>query len=514
MCRFLWVNLQLDHLCQASKAQKDQVVEEALETLPQGLPDTYNRILDRIEGQSPYMKELALNSLAWMIYAKRPLSTEELQHALATNSKCKSRNDLHIDPPKVILEACGNLLEESMGAIRPIHYTVQEFLTTAPQGQALGLVRTQLLDSNAMHARISSVCLTYIHLSAFNRPAIGAYDLMGRIEDSKFAGYACQSFDHHIAQCNEVSPHVTVQLEELLRQDRQHLAAVLQIKILRSKLDFSSIVTHFDPIRFSVSASTIVYSTSLYDVPAIRQCWVGDASPTYALQLASSAGLVKAVSRLLDTGCDIDERDREGRTPLYHACLHAHIEIVHTLLGVGADVNVHGGYFGNAFQAASASGYTQTVKLLLENNADVNVQGGHFGNALQAASARGYEQTMKLLLENNADVNAQGGYYGTALQAASAFGHEQIVKLLLENNADVNAQGGEYGTALQAASARGYEQIVKLLLENNADVNAQGGEYGTALQAASARGYEQTMKLLLENNADVNAQGGYYGNAL
>ncbi|KAF2022482.1 hypothetical protein EK21DRAFT_119716 [Setomelanomma holmii] len=53
---FLWVNLQLDSLCQASKAQKDQVVEDALETLPQGLPDTYVRILERIEDQSPYMR--------------------------------------------------------------------------------------------------------------------------------------------------------------------------------------------------------------------------------------------------------------------------------------------------------------------------------------------------------------------------------------------------------------------------------------------------------------------------
>ncbi|KAI0603973.1 Ankyrin repeat protein [Pyrenophora tritici-repentis] len=33
---FLWVNLQLDSLCQASKAQKDTVVEAALEALPQG----------------------------------------------------------------------------------------------------------------------------------------------------------------------------------------------------------------------------------------------------------------------------------------------------------------------------------------------------------------------------------------------------------------------------------------------------------------------------------------------
>jgi hypothetical protein len=88
-------------------------VEAALEALPQGLPDTYVRILERIEAQTPYMRDLALNCLAWIIYARRPLSTRELQYALAVNANCTVRQDLSLDPPQVILEACGNLLERS-----------------------------------------------------------------------------------------------------------------------------------------------------------------------------------------------------------------------------------------------------------------------------------------------------------------------------------------------------------------------------------------------------------------
>ncbi|KAH8726168.1 ankyrin repeat-containing domain protein [Phaeosphaeriaceae sp. PMI808] len=513
---FLWVNLQLDSICEISKAQKDRLVENALETLPQGLPDTYIRILERIEGQSPYMRELAFNCLAWIIYARRPLSIEEMQIALATRSSYSSGQELELDPPKVILEACGNLLEEVDGAIRPIHYTVQEFLGEPDRRVRGDSIRRQVSYPNTMHTRLSLVCLEYLHLVAFTRPTRDPLDLYVRLQNNPFAGYASQNFDYHFSKCDNISPDTIELLEKLLQQESQGLAAVLQIKVLRAGLDYGSIQRHFDPIQFPISASTIVYSTDLYNMPEVRQRWVEDTPPVYALHLASSAGLVTAVDRLLDAGCDINEKDRSGSSPLYSACFEGHLRIIQTLLNRGADINAQGGYYGNALQAASYRGHEQVVKLLLNKGAEVNAQGGEYGNsnALQAASEGGHEQVVKLLLDKGAEVNAQGGYYGNALQAASEGGHEQVVKLLLDKGAEVNAQGRVYNNALYAASYRGYKQMVKLLLDKGAEVNAQGGYYGNALQAASEGGHEQVVKLLLDKGAEVNARGGYYGNAL
>jgi hypothetical protein len=376
------------------------------------------------------MRELALNCLAWMVYVQRSLSTRELQHALATSSECKTRRDLHLDRPEVILEACGNLLEESNRAIRPIHYTVQEFLTTAVQGRSLGTVRTQLLDSYSMHARLSVACLAYIHLSAFDRPAAHYWELYNRLRSSSFAGYACQSFDYHIVKCKDNSADATWQLEKLFQQKSQYLAAVLQIKVLRDGFEIRDIVRRFDLMQFSVSASTIVYSTSLYNVPSVRQRWGSGALPIYALHLASAAGLGNAIVRLLDAECDVNERDGRGSTPLYHACLEGQLEIIRMILSAGADVSARGGHFGNALQAASYKGHKAVVKMLLDKGADVNAQGGLYGNALQAASYGGHEQVVKTLLDKGADVNAQGGTLGNALQAASAGGHKAVVKML------------------------------------------------------------------------------------
>ncbi|KAH9862833.1 hypothetical protein J1614_010926 [Plenodomus biglobosus] len=468
---FLWVNLQLDSLCKASKAEQDRVVEAALEALPQGLPDTYVRILERIEAQIPYLRDLALNCLAWIIYAQRPLSTRELQHALAINANCTNRQDISLVPPQVILEACGNLLEEASGAIRPIHYTVQEFFTSAVQGMPQHPLRTQLLDSRSVHKQLSSACLQYIHLVAFNRPAEDSFDLFNRLQNNGLACYACQNFDYHVSNCDQVPYDVVDQLGRLFQHDSAYLAAILQIKILQGD-DIRSIVDRFDDMAFLVTPGTIVYSTSLFNIPTLSQRWIDQTPPMYALHHAASAGLTSAVIRLLKGGCDIDEKDRNGCTPLYHASLNGHPDVLESLLDEGADINGQGVPFRNALHAASWKGHEQVVKMLLNKGADVNAQAGGYGNVLQAALWKGNEQVVKILLKKGADVNAQGGHFGNALQAASFRGREQVVKILLNEGANVNAQGGGYGNALQAASFEGYEQVVEILLNKGADVNA------------------------------------------
>ena len=383
-------------------------MEAALETLPQGLPDTYIRILERIEVQPPYMRDLALNCLTWTVYARRPLSTQGLQKALATNPNCKIKQDLQIDSPQVILEACGNLLEEAYNSeegcnsIRPIHYTVQEFLTNAVQGLSQQTIRAQILDLKAVHRRLSLACLVYIRLTAFNKPAQYMWDLYTQLREDSLTSYACQSFDYHVFRCEEPSLDVINQLDTLLQQESTCLAAILQIKMLRDGHSHQILDERFNNMNFSVTPSTIVYSTSLYNVPTVRQKWVNQTPPTYALHLAASAGLTSAVVRLLRAGCDINEKDSTYSTPLYYACLNGDIDAAQELTDRHADVNAQGGYYGNALQAASARGHEQVVKMLLDSKAEVNAQGGQYGNALQAASARGHEQVVKMLLDAGA----------------------------------------------------------------------------------------------------------------
>lgn len=51
------------------------------------------------------------------------------------------------------------------------------------------------------------------------------------------------------------------------------------------------------------------------------------------------------------------------------------------ILDAGADINIQGGYYGNALQTASLVGDEKVVKMLLNAGADVHTQGGEYSNA-------------------------------------------------------------------------------------------------------------------------------------
>jgi ankyrin repeat domain-containing protein 50 len=344
-------------------------------------------MVKRIDDQQDYMKELALNCFMWIFYARRPLNTQELQHALATNSACKRQTDIEVDKVEVILEACGNLLVEENNAIRPVHYSVQEFFMNPPGEIARRHILERIADSNSMHTELSRVCLRYIQLGALNRPCEYDFRLHFRIQDAPFACYAAQCFDYHVLHCKTLPEDILQLIEELLNRDGEFLAAILQIRNIRDGFNYDSLSRDFDQITFVVSASTIIYGTYLFDVSHLQTHWVGLTPPRYALHHASSAGLLNVVNRLVEQGCDIDERDRRSASPIYYASDRGHDKVVELLLSKGADVNAQGGYYGNALQAASERGHDKIVELLLGQGADINAQGGHYGNALQAASS-------------------------------------------------------------------------------------------------------------------------------
>lgn len=59
-------------------------MRKALGALPNGLDATYDQAMNRIRSQKPRYVQLAESILAWISNARRPLSVQELQHALAT----------------------------------------------------------------------------------------------------------------------------------------------------------------------------------------------------------------------------------------------------------------------------------------------------------------------------------------------------------------------------------------------------------------------------------------------
>ena len=58
-------------------------IRKALENLPREVNDTYDEAMKRIQSQSGVDRKLAERILSWITYSRRPLTYQELQHALA-----------------------------------------------------------------------------------------------------------------------------------------------------------------------------------------------------------------------------------------------------------------------------------------------------------------------------------------------------------------------------------------------------------------------------------------------
>ena len=104
---------------------------------------------------------------------------------------------------------------------------------------------------------------------------------------------------------------------------------------------------------------------------------------------------------------------------------------------------------------AARKGHKDVVQVLLENKAEVNASRHKDGaTSLYVAAQSGHAEVVKLLLDRNADVNASRHTDGaTSLHVAAQSGHAEVVKLLLDRNADVNASRHTDGaTSLYAAA--------------------------------------------------------------
>ena len=76
---FLWVFFQLDDLCEAPS---DAMIRQSLQNLPNGLIETYERILNKI-AQNAIKSSVARKIFIWLICAQRPIGIKEAKEAVA-----------------------------------------------------------------------------------------------------------------------------------------------------------------------------------------------------------------------------------------------------------------------------------------------------------------------------------------------------------------------------------------------------------------------------------------------
>jgi ankyrin repeat protein len=96
---------------------------------------------------------------------------------------------------------------------------------------------------------------------------------------------------------------------------------------------------------------------------------------TAAWEKAVTEGDLESVRRQLDSGIDVDSRDKYGQTALMVAAHRGHIKVIKEVIAHGADLDVTAKYNLTAVMLAVIAGHSDVARILARAGADLSKEG-------------------------------------------------------------------------------------------------------------------------------------------
>ena len=543
---FLWVKLQERSLRNSKNGLQ---LQKIVNDMPIGLTDAYKRDWERISQLPTRDMCRALAILRWTVFAVRPLTVIEMTEALAVTDE-DDYDNLQIDEiPDVvddeyindeILDLCGSLVEiRDAGpekdpkdkTVGLVHLSVKEFLLSRIS------MNISLSGQDCEDNFLAKICLRYLDYDS-------SWTLLGISREDPnqhpFLDYAVRSWPLHVNSSGSDYNDLIRLVNKLFTPHGSHWIN------WRNRYEKLANEVSQQPEMSQGNHGGLLYYAALFGlVDTLKflrdqklENWnsVGGQHGT-ALQAASAAGHLSAVSFLIDCGADIDAQcglhgcavnaaadsgndqitqvlvnagaslsigDEAGRMPLYLAARKGHVAVVKLLLDKGADISVANANGVTPLHVAAYSGYLEVVKLLLAKGADILVVSADEWTPLNAAADSGYLEVVKLLLDKGADISVANADGSTPLYSASLKGHVKIAEMLLNKAADFSYKDHQGRTALHMACAGGNLAIIKLLSVVGLDLTTTDKQGRNCLHHGASNGSASTTAWLLKQGLDPN----------
>ncbi|KAL8895234.1 MAG: hypothetical protein Q9192_003767 [Flavoplaca navasiana] len=229
---FLWVKLILQEL---GRVHTSVEIDQVLEDVPSDIRDMYSRILDGMSA-APYGKVLAKAILIWVVCSTRPLTTEELLHALQIDIK-----DSIDSVERSITSSCSQLVYvDSHSRVQIIHQTARDYLLEPNVHPEFGI------DRKVGQKRLALSCLHYLNGNEMRGPRHRKLSFSNPVKERcPFVAYASHSLFDHIAQVDATDEEVLSVLARFLSSSN----VLAWIEYIARSSDFTCLIQGAKALR-------------------------------------------------------------------------------------------------------------------------------------------------------------------------------------------------------------------------------------------------------------------------
>jgi ankyrin repeat protein len=543
---FMWVVLVVDILQKEYDRGRMYALKQRLREIPDGLHELFHDILTRDSRD----KQGLILSIQWVLFAKQPLSPEQLYFAILSGVEPELVSQWDFGAAyeedtvrRFILDASKGLTEITKSKsqkVQFIHESVRDFLL---KDNGLGKIWPDLRENfeGQSHERLKQCCFTTMCTNVEDHigiPSEFVTTLPQEITDSRAAvtsafpilEYAVENILHHANSAEGFGIDQTdfmtsfpldrwIRLGNLFEKHkiRRHTNSMSILYILGER-NMPNLIRSHASVNTCFEVEAERYGTPYLAAVATRSkeavcAFVDVLNRTHGQKNLTPESYARFYQS--KDGQSFLSRNftfSKQRNVIDH--LFDFRDEAALCLAITANVvDVNAKLFSGSTPLiwATQNRRKNIVELLLSTDkVDVDASDDISWTPLMWAAQEGHKYIVELLLSTNkVDVDARNDTSWTPLMWAAENGHKDIVELLLSTDkADVDARSNTSRTPLMLAAQAGHKDVAELLLSTEkVDINAKDNSSRTPLLWAALRGHKDIVELLLSTDElDVNAK--------